>query len=70
MQGTDFHNMISLLTGWVYYCVSNTIQYYSTAIDTTALVMHDSNTFFYVVISLLFKYCSSKPIVTGRWGGG
>ena len=33
-------------TGWVYYCPSNAMQYSNTAPETTALVMHDSNTFF------------------------
>ena len=37
------------ISGWVYYCISNAMQYSNTALDTTALVMHDSNTFFYVV---------------------
>ena len=33
----------------VYYHISNAIQYSNTALETTALVMHDSDTFFYVV---------------------
>ena len=34
------------LTGWVYYRISNAMQYSNTALETTALVMHDSNNFF------------------------
>ena len=53
----DFHvNPISLAifskasyTGWVYYYISNVMQYSNTALETTALVMYDHNTFFYVV---------------------
>ena len=35
--------------GWVYYCISNAMQYSNSALETTALVMHDSNTSFNVV---------------------
>ena len=38
--------LVILYPGWVYYCISNAMQYSNTAIETTALVMHDSNTFF------------------------
>ena len=33
-------------SGWVYYRISYAMQYSNTALETTALVMHDSNTFF------------------------
>ena len=35
--------------GWVYYHFSNVMQYSNTALEITALVMHDSNTFYYLV---------------------
>ena len=35
--------------GWVYCNIYNAMQYHNTALETTALVMHDSNTFFYGV---------------------
>ena len=41
------------LSGWVYYHISNAMQYHNTALQTTALVMHDSNTFFYGVLHFL-----------------
>ena len=34
--------------GWVYYHIS-AMQYSNMALETTALVMYDSNTFFYAV---------------------
>ena len=39
----------SQLAGWVYCHIYNAMQYSNTALETTALVMHDSNTFFYGV---------------------
>ena len=35
-----------LLTGWVYYRISNAMQYSNLALETTALVIHDSNKFY------------------------
>ena len=37
------------ISGWVYCHIYNAMQYHNTALETTALVMHDSNTFFYGV---------------------
>ena len=37
------------VASWVYYHISNAMQYSNTALETTALVMYDPNTFFYVV---------------------
>ena len=37
------------VSGWGYHHIFNTMQYHNTALETTALVMHDSNTIFYVV---------------------
>ena len=33
------------IPGWVYYLIFNAMQYSGTVLETTALVMHDSNTF-------------------------
>ena len=41
--------LLSVWTGWVYYHVSNAMQYSNTALETTALVMYDPNTLLYVV---------------------
>ena len=35
------------------YCISNAMQDSNTALEATALVMHDANTFFYVVLLFL-----------------
>ena len=47
------HGPLGPLPGWGYYHMSIAMQYSNTALETTALVMHDSNTFFYVVSLLL-----------------
>ena len=41
------------LSGWVYYHVSNAMQYSNTTPETTALVTYDPNTFFYMVLLFL-----------------
>ena len=38
-----------MVPGWVYCHIYNAMQYHNTALETTALVMHDSNAFFYGV---------------------
>ena len=48
-ENSLFDGDILLLSGWVYYHISNAMQYSNMALETTALVMHDSNTFFYVL---------------------
>ena len=40
---------ISNIPGVIYNLISNAVQYSDTALETTPLVMCDSNTFFYVV---------------------
>ena len=37
----------------VYYHISNAMQYSNTALDTTAMVIYDSNKFFYLVTHFL-----------------
>ena len=44
------------LSGWIYYHIFNAMQYSNTALETTALVMYDPNTFFYVGPSAPFSY--------------
>ena len=39
--------------GWVYYHISNAMQHSNMALETTALVMYDTYTFFYVVLLFL-----------------
>ena len=39
------HEM-GMLLGWVYNRIFNAMQYFDTALQTTALVMHDSKTYF------------------------
>ena len=34
-------------TGWVYYHVSNAMQYSNTALENTSIVMYDSKSFSY-----------------------
>ena len=41
------------LPGWVYPHISNAMQYSNTALKPTAVEMHGSNTFFYVVTHFL-----------------
>ena len=41
-------DILLYISGWVYYCISNAMHYSNTALETTALVMHDCNTFFCV----------------------
>ena len=51
------------LADWVYYHISNAMQYQNTALDTTALVMHDSNHFSYVFLyGDTFSYGSANFI--------
>ena len=45
----NFHLGIWPVPGWVYYHISNAMKYSNTALETTALVMYDPNTFFYTV---------------------
>ena len=49
-----------LLSGWVYYHISNAMQHSNTALETTAFVMYDSNTFF--LHSVTFSYGSANFI--------
>ena len=37
------------VSGGVYYHISDAMYYSNTALATTALMMHDTNTFFYMV---------------------
>ena len=34
------------VSGWVYYHISDAMYYSNTALETTALMMHDTSTFF------------------------
>ena len=47
--GTSLAVLCIVLAGWVNYHISNAMQYHHTALETPTLVMHDSDTFFYVV---------------------
>ena len=48
------------LAGWVYCHIYNVMQYHNTALDTTALVMHDSNTFIYGFANFILCYDNTK----------
>ena len=39
------HSMYT--SGWVYYYVSNAMQYSNTALENTSIVLHDSKSFSY-----------------------
>ena len=60
MTENDTTLSVVLSTGWVYYHISNAMQDSNTALETTALVMHDSNTFFLCVTT--FSYGSANFI--------
>ena len=45
--------MRATIPGWVYYHICNAMQCHNTALETSALVMHDSNAFFYGVLHFL-----------------
>ena len=53
MRGSQRHvsilRNVHVLLGWEYYHFSNIMQYSNTALETTALVMYDPNTFFHMV---------------------
>ena len=51
-------------TGWVYYHIFNAMQYPNTALETTALVMYDPNTFSCVVPLFLMALRISLIYIT------
>ena len=65
------HGHSETLAGWVYYHISNAMQYSIRALGTTALVMQDSNMFFqgggggvgsYIYSSVNIVICEQKCI--------
>ena len=47
------------LPGWVYYQISNAMQYSNTTMETISLVMGDSNTFSYCSANFINIHCIS-----------
>ena len=54
---------MGLLSSWVYYHISNTMQYSNTAMDNTPLVMCDSKSFSYLMPLFLMALNYKKVVI-------